>query len=91
MAEAQPTVPSTIRYDGRQPHQLRPIRFQNHFAPHATGSTLMVGAYYIHTGQWTYGPRYLLPVLPWLGLPAALGLDRMWQARRHWGQPNTAA
>ena len=41
MAEAQPTVPSTIRYDGRQPHQLRPIRFQNHFAPHATGSTLI--------------------------------------------------
>ncbi len=53
--------------------------------------SLMVGAYYIHTGQWTYGPRYLLPVLPWLGLPAALGLDRMWQARRHWGVRISAA
>lgn len=41
MADAQTTAPSTIRFDGRQPHQLRPIRFQNHFAPHATGSTLV--------------------------------------------------
>jgi ribonuclease PH len=41
MAEPQPTASSTTRSDGRQPHQLRPIRFQNHFAPHATGSTLI--------------------------------------------------
>ena len=41
MAETQPTDSSTIRSDGRQPHELRPIRFQNHFAPHATGSTLI--------------------------------------------------
>lgn len=41
MAEAQTTDSSTIRSDGRQPNQLRPIRFQNHFAPHATGSTLI--------------------------------------------------
>jgi len=41
MLDLQPTVSSTIRFDGRQPHQLRPIRFQNHFAPHATGSTLI--------------------------------------------------
>jgi ribonuclease PH len=41
MAQAQPTDSSTIRPDGRQPHELRPIRFQNHFAPHATGSTLI--------------------------------------------------
>jgi len=27
--------------DGRQPDQLRPIRFQNHIAPYATGSTLI--------------------------------------------------
>jgi ribonuclease PH len=41
MAEAQtPDIP-TNRHDGRLPHQLRPIRFQNHFAPHATGSTLI--------------------------------------------------
>ena len=29
------------RADGRQPDQLRPIRFQNHIAPHASGSTLV--------------------------------------------------
>ena len=34
-------IPSTTRTDGRQPDQLRPIRFQNHIAPHATGSTLI--------------------------------------------------
>lgn len=30
-----------VRADGRLPHQLRPIRFQNGIAPHATGSTLI--------------------------------------------------
>jgi ribonuclease PH len=30
-----------MRPDGRQPGQLRPVRFINHFAPHATGSTLV--------------------------------------------------
>jgi ribonuclease PH len=35
MAESSP------RADGRTPNQLRPIRFQNHIAPHATGSTLV--------------------------------------------------
>ena len=29
------------RADGRAPGQLRPIRFQNHIAPYATGSTLI--------------------------------------------------
>ena len=29
------------RADGRTPDQLRPLRFQNHIAPHATGSTLI--------------------------------------------------
>ena len=29
------------RADGRRPDQLRPIRFQNHIAPYATGSTLI--------------------------------------------------
>jgi len=29
------------RPDGRLAHQLRPLRFQNHIAPHATGSTLI--------------------------------------------------
>lgn len=29
------------RPDGRSPDALRPVRFQNHFAPHATGSTLV--------------------------------------------------
>src|SRR5262249_44357425 len=32
---------STVRADGREAAQLRPIRFQNHIAPHATGSTLI--------------------------------------------------
>ena len=41
MAETQLPTNSNTRSDGRQPHQLRPIRFQNHFAPHATGSTLI--------------------------------------------------
>src|SRR5216110_2905989 len=37
-----PTPPGNIalRADGRHPDQLRPIRFQNHIAPNATGSTL---------------------------------------------------
>ncbi len=29
------------RADGRLPDQLRPVRFQNHIAPHASGSTLI--------------------------------------------------
>ncbi|MEW6305798.1 MAG: ribonuclease PH [Verrucomicrobiota bacterium] len=32
---------TTTRPDGRQADQLRPVRFQNHIAPHATGSTLI--------------------------------------------------
>src|SRR5437867_9394977 len=32
---------SAPRLDGRWPDQLRPIRFQNHIAPYATGSTLI--------------------------------------------------
>jgi ribonuclease PH len=35
-----PATP-TARADGRGPGELRPIRFQNHIAPHATGSTLI--------------------------------------------------
>ena len=34
-------APSTLRADGRQAHQLRPITFQNHIAPYAAGSTLV--------------------------------------------------
>src|SRR6476661_5730771 len=34
-------VVSTGRADGREAAQLRPIRFLNHIAPHATGSTLV--------------------------------------------------
>jgi ribonuclease PH len=41
MAETQAPNISTARPDGRRPEQLRPIRFQNHIAPHATGSTLI--------------------------------------------------
>ena len=32
---------SSLRADGRRADQLRPIRFQNHIAPNATGSTLI--------------------------------------------------
>jgi len=31
----------SIRADGRAANQLRPLRFQNHIAPHAAGSTLV--------------------------------------------------
>src|SRR5581483_11937358 len=34
-------MPEFIRADGRAANQLRPLRFQNHIAPHATGSTLI--------------------------------------------------
>lgn len=41
MAVTQNLARPDTRSDGRLPHQLRPIRFQNHIAPHATGSTLI--------------------------------------------------
>jgi ribonuclease PH len=34
-------MPDFIRTDGRAANQLRPLRFQNHIAPHAAGSTLI--------------------------------------------------
>ena len=34
-------MPEFIRADGRAANQLRPLRFQNHIAPHAAGSTLI--------------------------------------------------
>lgn len=39
MAETQGTP--TGRIDQRRPDQIRPLRFQNHIAPYATGSTLI--------------------------------------------------
>ncbi|HEV2391807.1 MAG TPA: ribonuclease PH [Verrucomicrobiae bacterium] len=39
LATPPPITPA--RLDGRQPNQLRPLRFQNDIAPHATGSTLV--------------------------------------------------
>ena len=39
MADTISTSPA--RADGRRPDQLRPIRFVNHIAPYATGSTLI--------------------------------------------------
>jgi len=41
MSSITPTPNSPSRADSRAPHQLRPIRFQNHIAPYATGSTLI--------------------------------------------------
>src|ERR1700742_2024883 len=40
MSELPPVV-SPPRADGRAANQLRPLRFQNGIAPHATGSTLI--------------------------------------------------
>lgn len=36
-----PSPVETLRVDSRRPDDLRPIRFQNGIAPHATGSTLI--------------------------------------------------
>lgn len=41
MAQAAVLTPSSVRADGRTHNQLRPVRFRNHIAPHATGSTLI--------------------------------------------------
>ncbi len=41
MAQEQMSETAFVRPDGRQPQDLRPIHFQNNFAPHATGSTLI--------------------------------------------------
>jgi len=41
MAHSETSASPTPRPDGRRPDQLRPIRFQNHIAPHAAGSTLI--------------------------------------------------
>src|SRR5580704_152587 len=38
---ANDTIPLFARPDGRSPEQLRPVRFQNGVAPHASGSTLI--------------------------------------------------
>ncbi|HZQ46647.1 MAG TPA: ribonuclease PH [Verrucomicrobiae bacterium] len=42
MPEPLPSASAvSLRVDGRLPGQLRPLRFQNHIAPYATGSTLV--------------------------------------------------
>src|SRR5712671_5745626 len=41
MAQVQAPPVISARADGRWADQLRPLRFQNHIAPHATGSTLI--------------------------------------------------
>jgi len=41
MEPTQTTETSAARSDGRRPDQPRPLRFQNHIAPYATGSTLI--------------------------------------------------
>ncbi|HXJ60763.1 MAG TPA: ribonuclease PH [Verrucomicrobiae bacterium] len=43
MTTAPTAEPAALapRADGRRPQDLRPIRFQNHIAPHAAGSTLI--------------------------------------------------
>src|SRR5260370_31332455 len=39
-SQSSPALPLR-RLDGRRPDDLRPVRFQNHIAPYATGSTLI--------------------------------------------------
>jgi len=41
MSETIASVIPAARADGRKPDQLRPVRFLNHIAPYATGSTLI--------------------------------------------------
>lgn len=41
MSSVTTIAASAVRADGRAPNQLRPIRFVNHIAPYATGSTLI--------------------------------------------------
>jgi ribonuclease PH len=41
MVQTRTPAAAATRADGRAPHELRPIRFQNNIAPHATGSTLI--------------------------------------------------
>jgi ribonuclease PH len=42
MIEAKPApVSPPLRADSRRPDELRPVRFQNHIAPYASGSTLI--------------------------------------------------
>ncbi len=41
MVQTPTPAAAATRADGRAPHELRPIRFQNNIAPHATGSTLI--------------------------------------------------
>ncbi|MEO8427380.1 MAG: ribonuclease PH [Verrucomicrobiota bacterium] len=41
MIEPLALNPTAVRIDGRNSNQIRPIRFQNNIAPHATGSTLV--------------------------------------------------
>jgi ribonuclease PH len=41
MNEIPANAPAILRADGRQPDELRPIRFQNQIAPYAAGSTLI--------------------------------------------------
>lgn len=41
MLSSTPDTPTQRRADGRRTDELRPIRFQNHIAPYATGSTLI--------------------------------------------------
>src|SRR4051794_41889479 len=41
MSEPLPSTGASLRIDGRLADQLRPIRFVNHIAPYASGSTLV--------------------------------------------------
>lgn len=41
---------------------------------------LFFSSWAIWHGQWTYGPRYLWPILPFLVIPCAAAFERKWTA-----------
>lgn len=46
----------------------------------AAAYALMISGFYGWHGGWSFGPRYLVPVLPFLALPIAFTPDRRWWA-----------
>ena len=62
------------RADGRRPDQLRPIRFQNHIAPYASGSTL------IEWGDTIREPKLQGSATPVVVVFHAVKPGRLWRA-----------
>ncbi len=43
-----------------------------------TGTLLISAGFYAWHGGWTFGPRYMVPMLPFMVLPMAFAMDRPW-------------